>query len=180
MVCSPRPADGPPAGGLRSGSLCTGYGGLDMAVMSVFAGRMVWCAENDKHAAVVLDARYPNVPNLGDLTMLDWQTVRTVDLITAGFPCQDICYTGRVPALRKEPQWPMEQHRGAAFASYDRSYVIVENVPGLRQRGLDQRTRGPGRNCFCFPVASRLWGAGSGGAWLWRAVMLSRLYLRRS
>ena len=29
-------------------SLCTGYGGLDMAAMAVFGGRFAWCADNDK------------------------------------------------------------------------------------------------------------------------------------
>src|SRR5207245_1096788 len=33
--CSPRPAGGPPPPVLRSGSLCTGYGGLDLAAAAV-------------------------------------------------------------------------------------------------------------------------------------------------
>jgi hypothetical protein len=32
---------------LTLASLCTGYGGLDMAAMAVFGGRLVWCADND-------------------------------------------------------------------------------------------------------------------------------------
>jgi hypothetical protein len=28
---------------LRIGALCTGHGGLDIAVQAVFAGRLVWC-----------------------------------------------------------------------------------------------------------------------------------------
>jgi len=56
------------AGQLRSGSLCTGYGGLDLAVMAVLGARLAWCAESDRHAAAVLAARYPGVPNLGDIT----------------------------------------------------------------------------------------------------------------
>jgi hypothetical protein len=52
-----------PARQLRSGSLCTGYGGLDLAVMAVLGARLAWCAESDRHAAAALAARYPGVPN---------------------------------------------------------------------------------------------------------------------
>jgi DNA (cytosine-5)-methyltransferase 1 len=75
-----------PAVPLRSGSLCTGYGGLDLAVMAVLDARLAWCAETDRHAAAVLAARYPGVRNLGDITALDWAAVPPVDLITAGWP----------------------------------------------------------------------------------------------
>jgi DNA (cytosine-5)-methyltransferase 1 len=33
--------------------------------------------------------RPDNVPNLGDIRTLDWNKVEPVDIITAGFPCQD-------------------------------------------------------------------------------------------
>jgi DNA (cytosine-5)-methyltransferase 1 len=57
----------------RIGSFCTGYGGLDMAVIKVFGGTLAWGADNDRHVATILAARYPNVPNLGDITGLDWR-----------------------------------------------------------------------------------------------------------
>ena len=42
---------------LRIGSLCTGYGGLDIAALAVFGGRFAWCADNDKHVSTILAAR---------------------------------------------------------------------------------------------------------------------------
>ena len=53
---------------LRAGSVCTGYGGLDLAVAAVLGAALAWCAETDRHASAVLAARFPGVPNLGDLT----------------------------------------------------------------------------------------------------------------
>ncbi len=44
---------------LRIGSLCAGYGGLDIAVLAVFGGRLAWCADNDKHTSVVLLSGIP-------------------------------------------------------------------------------------------------------------------------
>ena len=57
------------------GSLCTGYGGLDLAVGLVEPAHLLWCAEFDKFASKVVDARYPGAPNLGDITAVDWAAV---------------------------------------------------------------------------------------------------------
>ena len=72
------------------GSLCTGYGGLDLAVEQVTGGRTVWVSDIDPGACVVLNERFPHAPNLGDLTTIDWEVTptdsRAVDIITAGYP----------------------------------------------------------------------------------------------
>jgi hypothetical protein len=88
------PAGKPPRGALTAGSLCTGYGGLDLAVMAVTGARLAWVAETDRYAAGVLAHQWPGVPNLGDVTALDWAQVPPVDLVSAGWPCQDISYAG--------------------------------------------------------------------------------------
>lgn len=49
----------------RIGSLCSGYGGLDLAALSVFGGEVVWHAEVDPDPARVYEHRFPAVPNLG-------------------------------------------------------------------------------------------------------------------
>ncbi|WP_410171837.1 DNA cytosine methyltransferase [Amycolatopsis heterodermiae] len=79
---------------LRIGSLCTGYGGLDQAVQAALGGTVVWCADNEPHVRTILSSRLPNAPNLGDLTTITWEDLPPVDVVTAGFPCQDISYAG--------------------------------------------------------------------------------------
>ncbi len=73
------------------GSICTGYGGLDLGVLAAFGGgRIAWCADPDPHIRQILAARLPGVPNLGDIRGIDWTRVTPVDVLTAGFPCLNV------------------------------------------------------------------------------------------
>ena len=65
-------------------SLCSGYGGLDMAVEQVTGDRVGHVAEIDKHAGAVLAIRYPDAPNLGDIKAFDWAALPRPDWLTAG------------------------------------------------------------------------------------------------
>lgn len=71
--------------------MCTGTGALDRAVAEVLDTELAWVADPDPAAAALLAHRYPDVPNLGDITAVDWEEVVSdeslaVDLLTAGFP----------------------------------------------------------------------------------------------
>ncbi|MEV7600472.1 DNA cytosine methyltransferase [Kitasatospora sp. NPDC089797] len=77
------------------GSLCSGYGGLDMAVQSVLGGELAWVADPDPGAAAILAHHHPHTPNLGDITAVNWAEVRPVDVLTAGFPCQSVSLAGK-------------------------------------------------------------------------------------
>ncbi|MEU1488152.1 DNA cytosine methyltransferase [Streptomyces sp. NPDC005752] len=70
------------------GSLCSGYGGLDLGVQAALGGTLAWHAEVDPNASRILARHWPGAPNLGDITTVDWSTVPRVCVLTAGFPCQ--------------------------------------------------------------------------------------------
>lgn len=124
--------------GLRIGSLCTGYGGLDMAVMAVFGGRLAWCVDNDEHVSTILAARYADSPNLGDLTALDWTAVPTVDILCAGFPCQDISFSGRGAGIEKGERSGIWKNIITGIRKLRPKLIIVENVAAIRSRGLNR------------------------------------------
>jgi DNA (cytosine-5)-methyltransferase 1 len=124
--------------GLRIGSLCSGYGGLDIAVLAVFGGELAWCADNDKHVSTILAARYTSTPNLGDLTALDWAEVPTVDILCAGFPCQDISFSGRGAGIEKGVRSGIWKYIVRGIRELRPKLIIVENVAAIRSRGLNR------------------------------------------
>lgn len=113
----------------RIGSLCSGYGGLDMGVQAVYGGETVWVSDIDKGACKILAHRYPDVPNLGDFTQTDWSTVEPVDILTAGFPCQPVSGAGKGLGDQDERWLWDEVHR--AIREVRPGVVVLENVRGL-------------------------------------------------
>jgi DNA (cytosine-5)-methyltransferase 1 len=121
------------------GSLFSGCGGLDLGVMSVLGGYVAWHVENDPHAAKVLKARSPGVPNLGDITAIDWTQVEPVDVLTAGFPCQDLSYAGRGAGITEGTRSGLWFEVVRAIGVLRPRLVVLENVAAIvgRRPGLD-------------------------------------------
>lgn len=115
--------------GPRIGSLCSGYGGLDMAVESVLGGSLAWVSDIDKGACKVLAHRFPDVPNLGDMMKVDWTQVEPVDVLCAGFPCQPVSGAGKGLGDQDERWLWDEVHR--AVREMGPGVVVLENVRGL-------------------------------------------------
>lgn len=76
---------------MKIGALFAGYGGLELAVQQVFPNsEPAWFVEFDAGPSKVLAHHYPNVPNYGDVTKVDWSQVEPIDILTGGSPCQDL------------------------------------------------------------------------------------------
>ncbi|WP_366077738.1 DNA cytosine methyltransferase, partial [uncultured Aeromicrobium sp.] len=67
---------------------------------------------------------WPDAPNLGDISNIDWTGVPPVDVLCGGFPCQDVSTVGK----------------GAGLAPGTRSGALV--IHGDRDRGAATRARG--------------------------------------
>lgn len=112
----------------------TGYGGLDMAVLAFYGGSLAWYAEVEPAACKVLAAHHPEVPNLGDVTRIDWTQVEPVDAITAGYPCQPFSHAGKRKGKNDERHlWPYVRD---AIGALGPSHVVLENVAGHLSMGL--------------------------------------------
>ncbi|MFE1110061.1 DNA cytosine methyltransferase [Streptomyces rochei] len=120
---------------LRIASFCSGFGGLEMAVQAVFGGETVFHADPDPGASKILAHHWPNVPNLGDITTLDWAQVATehgpIDLAAMGFPCQDLSLAGLGNGLRPGTRSGLWLHCAAGIQALNPRFVVIENVRGL-------------------------------------------------
>lgn len=127
---------------MKIGSLFTGIGGLELGicdtVMSIapYGNDIEWIAETDRNALKILEhsTMFHGVPNLGDVTEIDWTVVPDVDCITGGTPCQDFSHLGARKGLEGE--------RGSLLYTFIEAikakrpnYVLWENVTGALTKG---------------------------------------------
>lgn len=128
MHASPETLDLEP---LKVGSLFSGYGGLDLAVEHVFGARTVWFSEINEPVSRVFSCHWPDAPNLGDITMIDWSTVEPVDILCGGFPCQDVSTVGKMAGLAPGTRSGLWANMADAIDQLRPDWVVIENVRGL-------------------------------------------------
>lgn len=124
---------------LRLGSLFSGAGGLDLAVEAVFGAETRWVSDiiaRDKHGRQIGDAprilahRFPGIPNLGDITTVDWAGVEPVDIVAGGSPCQDVSTAGKRAGMVEGTRSTLWVAMRDAISHLQPAIVIWENVRG--------------------------------------------------
>lgn len=121
---------------MKIGSLCTGYGGLDLAVEAITGAKTVWYSEFDKNVAKLMEHNRPELPNLWDLTKINWQQVEPVDILTAGYPCQPFSGAGQRKGTNDERHiWP---HIAKTISILQPKLVVLENVRGHLTLGFKE------------------------------------------
>lgn len=88
-------------------------------------------AEIEPFPSAVLAHRWPEVPNLGDVTKVDWSRYRgAVDVVVGGSPCQAFSIAGKRQGLvDSRGQLMLEFVR--AVAEVGPRWFVWENVPGV-------------------------------------------------
>ena len=120
---------------MKIGSLCTGYGGLDMAVETYFNAETIWCAEIDKYASKLIAERF-DYPNHGDIKKIDWSEIEPIDILTAGYPCQPFSNAGQRKGIEDERHiWP---HIKEAIGILRPRFIVLENVRGHLTLGFKE------------------------------------------
>ena len=107
------------------------FSGIEAA--SVAWGPLGWepvCfAELDEFPSALLAERYPEVPNVGDVTKMNWKKYRgKVDLVVGGSPCQSFSIAGKREGLQGESGLMYEYIR--AVREVRPRWFLWENVPG--------------------------------------------------
>lgn len=117
---------------MRHLDLFSGIGGFALAAQWM-GWETVQFVEIDKFCQKVLNKNFPNVPIHGDIKTFDGSKYRgTVDIITGGFPCQDLSvassngkkgFNGEKSGLYK--------HIIRLIRETKPTHVVIENVYGL-------------------------------------------------
>lgn len=86
-------------------------------------------SEIDPFPSTVLQHHYPNVPNLGDITKIDWRPyVGAADIVVGGSPCQSFSVAGKREGLAGASGLMFEYIR--AVRDLRPRWFVWENVPG--------------------------------------------------
>jgi DNA (cytosine-5)-methyltransferase 1 len=116
---------------LTIGSLFSGYGGLDLAVSQHYDAEVIWHCEWDEAPSKILAKHFPNVPNYKDVTKIDFSQVAKVDILTGGFPCQDLSEAGKRAGLKDGTRSGLWSEMLRAIETLQPKLVVIENVRGL-------------------------------------------------
>lgn len=86
-------------------------------------------AELDPFPCAVLEHRYPHVPNVGDVTKVNWKKLKSkCDVVVGGSPCQSFSVAGKREGLSGESGLMFEYIR--AVREVRPRWFLWENVPG--------------------------------------------------
>lgn len=156
-----------PASGvsLTVAGLFAGIGGIEAGLHEAGHQSILLC-ELDAGAAKVLSTRFPITPLVRDVREL--KALPGVDVVAAGFPCQDLSQAGRTAgiagknsgvvehvfrlfdSLRRSPRWLLLEN--VSFMLHlDRGRAMRYLVDELEQRGLSWAYRIVDSNAFGVP-----------------------------
>lgn len=119
---------------LTHGSLFSGIGGFELG--AEMAGiDTLWNCEIEKFQGEILKTKFPYAERFTDITKTT--DLRYVDIISGGFPCQDISVAGKREGIKgkRSGLWS-EMYR--IVWEVRPKYVIIENSPALTISGLEQ------------------------------------------
>lgn len=118
-------------GVMKIGSLFSGYGGLDLAVSAITGAEVAWHCEWADGPSKILEHNFPGIPNYRDVSQVDWSSVEAVDILTGGFPCQDVSLAGRRAGMGEGTRSGLWSEFAEAIEVLQPKLVVIENVRGL-------------------------------------------------
>jgi DNA-cytosine methyltransferase len=119
--------------------LFSGIGGFSLGLESTGGFETIAFCEVEKYPLEILNKHWPNVPVYNDIKELTYERLKednlVPDVITGGFPCQDISCAGKGKGIKAERSglWS-EMFR--LIRDVRPAWAIIENVSALRSKGL--------------------------------------------
>lgn len=123
---------------MRVVSLFSGIGAHDLGLE--WAGmQIVGQVEIDEYCTKILEKHWPKVKRWRDITTVSANDIRRLkpDLITGGFPCQDISTAGKQKGIVEGERSGLWREMWRLIRDVRPDWVLIENVPALRTNGAD-------------------------------------------
>jgi site-specific DNA-cytosine methylase len=114
---------------LSCGSLFSGIGGFDLGFEQ--SGMITaWQVEQEPFCLKVLASRFPHAERFTDVRTVGIHNLKPVDVITGGFPCQDVSVAGKRAGLAGE-RTGLFYDAARILQELRPTWFVFENVPGL-------------------------------------------------
>ena len=120
---------------LKHLDLFSGVGGFSLGLENTGGFKTVAFCEIDPYCQKVLAKNWPEVPIYNDVA--NYQPTKDVDLVTAGFPCQDISHAGKCAGISGERSG-LFWHVIRTICLVGRPKLLLENVAALLGRGMGE------------------------------------------
>ena len=130
-------------GKLRVLDLFSGIGGFSLGLERTGGFETVAFCEIEEFPRKVLEKHWPGVPCYEDVTKLTGDILKrdgiSVDVITGGFPCQDISVAGKQAGIGEDTRSGLWSEIVRLIGELRPCYVIVENVANLLSGPSEKR-----------------------------------------
>lgn len=115
--------------------LFSGIGGFSLGLERTSGFSTVAFCEIEEFPRKVLAKHWPEVPQYEDVTTADFRHLKSVDMVTAGFPCQDASLAGKGAGLAGE-RTRLFWHILRTVRMVGQPKLLLENVAALLDRGM--------------------------------------------
>lgn len=123
-------------------SLFTGIGGFEKALERLKIDfELVGFSEIDKYAikSYCIIHNIPESKNLGDITKINSDSLQDFDLLTWGFPCQDISLNGKMKGIQEGTRSGLYYEGYKILKAKMPKYSIIENVKNLTSKRFESQ-----------------------------------------
>ena len=143
---------------MRHLDLFSGIGGFSLGLERTGGFETVAFCEIDEWCRSQLARNWPGVPVHTDIGELDGKTIGHVDIVTGGFPCQDVSFANTTAKGIDGARSGLVFELLRVIREVRPNWVIIENSPALRVRGADRvldEMEGQGYTCWPLVVGAR-------------------------
>src|SRR3990167_121317 len=121
---------------LRVLDLFSGIGGFALGLERTSGFKTVAFCEIEPYCQAVLRKHWPSVPIFPDIRKLTVDAIGPIDIITGGFPCQDISNLGKKAGIEAGTRSGLWSEYSRLIGELRPCHIIVENVTALLERDI--------------------------------------------